>query len=83
MSGEKLSVDDLVTGRAAEQFGAGVIPTAAVLVVQTIQGEGQGLRFVQTEGLPSWQAIGMVRSALLRMEAHDLAGWDGDPEDLS
>lgn len=80
---DSLSVDDLVTGRAAEQLGEGVIPTAAVLVVQTLEGEGQGLRYVQSEGLASWQAIGMVGSALRRMEAADLEGWGGDPEDLS
>lgn len=83
MNDDALTVDDLITGRAAEQMGPGVIPTAAVLVVQTMEEDGPGLRYVRTEGLPSWLAIGMMRSALLRIEDEDRQGWGGEPGELS
>lgn len=73
-----LTVDDLVTGRAAEELGPGIIPTAAILIVETISDEGQGLRYVRSQGLTLWAAIGLLRSILLRVEADDLAAWGDD-----
>lgn len=78
---DPMGVDDLVTGKAAEQLGPGVIPTAAVLIVETIEEDGPGLRFVRSTDLPSWRAIGMTRSALLHMERDDLSAWDGEEDE--
>jgi hypothetical protein len=75
---DDLTVDDLVSQRAADELGPGRIPTKAILVVETMSEEGTGLRFVTSNGLPLWQAIGMMRSALRRMEDVDAASWDDD-----
>ena len=73
-----LSVDDLVTGKAAEQLGEGTIPTKAILIVETMSEEGTGIRYVLSHGLMTWQAMGMLRSATLKIEDQDLAAWDED-----
>jgi hypothetical protein len=78
-----LEIDDLVTGKAAEQLGEGCTPTKAVLVVETISEDGNGLRYVISHGVPTWAAIGMLRSALNRIEFDDLMTWDGDGDTLS
>ena len=76
MSDDTSSVDDLVTGKAAEQLGCGVLPTQAVLIVETIHEDGgRGMRYVLADGMTTWQAIGLVRSALLRIEDSDLESW--------
>lgn len=75
---DDLTVDDLVTGRAAEQLGPGIIPTNAVLVVETIDEDGPGLRYVRSEGMSTWQTIGMLRSCLLHVEAVDADSWAED-----
>ena len=80
MSDEVLTTDDLVTGKAAEQLGPGVLPTRAVLIVETVDEEGRGLRYVLADGMTTWDAIGMVRSALLRIEDGDREFWEGDDE---
>lgn len=72
----RLDVDDLVTGRAAAQLGQGVLPTAAILIVQTISESGPGLRYIRSTDLMPWQALGLLRSTELHMEAIDLAEWD-------
>lgn len=75
---DALSVDDIVTGKVAEQLGHGRIPTRAVLIVETMSDEGTGLRFVLSEGLMRWQAMGMIRSVLVKVEHDDLETWDDD-----
>ena len=76
---EPLTVDDIVTGPTAAELGEGVIPTKAILIVETMSEHGAGLRFLRSHGLDTWQAIGMVRSSLLRLEDEDLAAWaEGD-----
>lgn len=80
MTEDELTVDDLVTGRAAEQLPDGEIPTAAVLVVETIHETGRSLRYVLAEGMVTHQAIGTVRSVLNKLEADDLANWGDDDE---
>lgn len=72
-----LTVDDLVTGRAGEELGEGVIPTTAVLIVATMSADSpSGLRYVIPDGTPSYVAIGMLRSVLIALEASDLQAWD-------
>jgi hypothetical protein len=77
-----LTTDDLVTGRAAESLGEGVLPTRAVLIIETVESEGRGLRYVLAEGMTTWDAIGMVRSALLRIEESDRDYWEGEDGEL-
>lgn len=78
---DSLEVDDLVTGKAAEQLGDGVIPVKAVLVVETVSEEGTGMRYVLSNGLRTWHAIGMLRSSLLKIENDDLRCWQDSAED--
>lgn len=73
-----LTVDDMVGPPVAEDLGEGIIPTAAVLVVATISEDGNGLRFMLSDGLVSWNAIGMLRSILNRLKAEDLSAWGDD-----
>lgn len=75
-----LTVDDLVTGRAAEELGQGVIPVAALLIVETMADDGGGLRFVLPDEVPVWKALGMLRSVQLHLESVDMDGWQGDDE---
>jgi hypothetical protein len=70
-----LDVDDIVTGKVSGHLGEGVIPTRAILVVETISEDGPGLRYVRSEGPPTWQALGMLRSALLHIEHEDFESW--------
>lgn len=70
-----MTVDDLVTGEAAAQLGPGVIPVAAILIVETMGEDGPGFRYVRSSDTPSWRAIGMVRSAQLHLERDDLEAW--------
>ena len=72
---EPLTVDDIVTGPTAAELGEGVIPTRAILIVETMSEAGEGLRFLRSHGLNTWQAIGMVRSCLLRLEDEDVEAW--------
>ena len=81
MDEDGLTVDDIVTGPSAAQLGEGVIPTKAILIVETISEHGAGLRFLRSTGLDTWQAIGMVRSALLRIEDEDVAAWTDIEDD--
>lgn len=76
-----LTVDDLVTGRAAEALGPGIIPTKALLIVETISEDGPGLRYIRTDDLATWQALGVLRSTLLALEAVDLDSWADVEED--
>lgn len=71
-----LAVDDLVTGKVAEQLGPGRIPTRAVLIVETMGDGDTGLRYVMSEGMQPWQALGMIRSTQLHLEAIDLESWE-------
>ena len=41
--------------------------------------EGPGLRFLRSDGLMTWQALGMIRSTELRIEGDDVDSWE--PED--
>lgn len=75
---QPLTVDDLVSGRTAAQLGEGVIPTKAILIVETLTERGTGLRYVASEGVDTWQALGMLRSVQLRLEDEDLATWQDD-----
>lgn len=81
MDDDGLTVDDLVTGKAAEQLGEGIIPTKAILIVETISEDGPGLRYVRSQGLMTWHAVGMVRSTLLHIEDSDREAWIEDDED--
>lgn len=76
-----LSVDDLVTGRAAAELGPGVIPSSALLIVETVSEQGTGLRFVSSDGVQTWQVLGMLRSVTARIEHDDLMAWFPDEED--
>lgn len=77
MSDGILGVDDLVTGRAAEQLGEGVIPIRAILVVETMtDASPSGLRYVLSDGLALPHAMGLLRSVTLKLEADDLAMWE-------
>lgn len=78
MSDEDLTVDDLVTGRASDQLGEGRIPTAAVLIVETMTEDGPGIRYVISHGVPTWHGIGMLRSCLNALEATDLEQWGAE-----
>lgn len=78
---DALTVDDLVTGRAAEELGQGIIPVAAILIVETMSDAGSGLRFIIPEDVTNWRALGMLRSVQLNLERVDLDGWLGDDED--
>lgn len=74
-----MTVDDLVTGRAAQELGDGVFPTTAILVVATTSLDGHGLRYLIADAdTPQYVAIGALRSVLHRLEADDLAAWDDD-----
>jgi hypothetical protein len=75
---ETITVDDLVTGKAAADLGEGQIPTRAILIVETISDEGNDLRYVLSEGLMAWQALGMIRSAQLHIERLDIESWNND-----
>ena len=77
---DPITTDDLVTGRAAEQLGEGVIPTAAILIVATISENGPGLRYLIGHGTPQFLAIGMLRSATNHYEAEDLHGWEDEDD---
>lgn len=77
---DELTVDDLVTGRAASELGEGVLPTNAILLVSTISEDGPGFRYVVSHGTPSTLIVGMLRSATLKVEDDDLNGWGGDDE---
>lgn len=78
---DALTVDDLVTGKAAEELGQGIIPVAAILIVETMSDTGNGLRFLIPEGVTNWQALGMLRSVQLNLERVDLDGWLGGDDD--
>lgn len=75
---EDLTVDDLVTGKAAAELGEGRIPSAAILIVETMSEDGSGLRFVLSDGMTTWRALGMIRSAQLRLEDIDAESWGED-----
>lgn len=75
---DRLTVDELVTGRAAEMLGEGIIPTKAVLIVETMSEAGTGLRYVMSQGLMTWHALGMLRSSELWLEQQDLESWGDD-----
>lgn len=81
---DKLTVDDIVTGKVAEQLGPGVIPTRCILIVETISTEGEetlpGMRYILSLGTKPWQALGPMRSVTLKLEADDLACWQDDEE---
>lgn len=79
---DPMTVDDLVTGEAAARLGPGVIATAAILIVETMGEDGPGFRYVCSTDLPTWRAIGMIRSAQLHMERDDLEAWDGEGDEL-
>jgi hypothetical protein len=72
---DDLTVDDLVTGKAAAQLGEGHIPTRAVLIVESMTEDGTGLRYVMSAGMQAWQALGMIRSVQLNLERVDLESW--------
>lgn len=80
MDDQALTVDDLVTGKAAGQLGEGVFPVSALLIVETMSEQGSGLRIVRSEGMMSWTAIGVLRSVLLRTEDEDLRSWEEDAD---
>ena len=82
MDEDGLTVDDIVTGPTAAELGEGVIPTKALLIVETISEAGSGLRFLRSQGLETWQAIGLVRSTLLRIEDEDVNAWALDDDEL-
>lgn len=71
-----LEVEDLVAGKASEQLGEGVIPTRAVLVVETISEDSRQLHYVLSHGTQLWDALGMLRSVAVKIEADDLASWE-------
>lgn len=79
---DPITVDDIVHGKAAAQLGEGVIPTRAVLIIETVEENGVGLRYVLTDGVKTWHALGMLRSVSGRLEAEDLDGWAGRSDDL-
>lgn len=72
---DDLNVDDIVTGKAAEQLGDGHIPTRALLIVETMTEQGTGLRYVMSAGMQAWQALGLIRSVQLNLERVDLESW--------
>lgn len=78
---DKLTVDDIVTGKVAETLGEGVIPTAAILVVETMSEEGNGMRYVMSKDAKTWHVMGMLRAAQLKIEHDDLAGWLGEEDE--
>lgn len=78
MADETITVDDLVTGKAAADLGEGQIPTRAILIVETITDAGHGLRYILSDGTQPWQAVGMLRSVLNHIEHADLASWPDD-----
>jgi len=75
---ETITVDDLVTGKAAADLGEGQIPTRAILIVETITDTGHGLRYTMSDDTQPWQAVGMLRSVLNHIEHADLACWPDD-----
>lgn len=75
---DPLTVDDIVSDPVAADIGEGRIPVAAVLVIETMSEAGPGLRFVVSEGTSTWHALGMLRSASLRLESEDGDGWEGE-----
>lgn len=77
---DRLTVDDIVTGRAAEELGPGVIPTRAILIVETVSEEGDGLRYILSAGTKTWQALGPLHSVTAAIAAADLADWAGDDD---
>ncbi len=81
MDDDPLTVDDIVTGKVAESLGPGVIPTAAILLVETVSENGAGLRWVRSEGCTSWHALGILRSATIRTEIEDNDGWLSDDDE--
>lgn len=78
MSDHDLTVDDLVTGNAAAQLGEGRIPCAAILIVETMSDDGIGMRYVLSEGMRHHQAIGLLRSVLIKVEHDALEAWESD-----
>jgi hypothetical protein len=78
---DELTVDDIVSGLVAESLGPGVLPTAAILIVETVTEDSRGLRYLKTGGLSTWQALGILRSATIRVELEDRAGWIADDEE--
>lgn len=76
MSDEQpLTVDDLVPRLISEHLGSR-IPTRAVLIVETMTEQGNGIRFFTADAM-TWQALGMIRSVQLRLEQEDAADWGG------
>lgn len=78
--GHALTVDDLVSGKVAEELGEGKIPTAALLIVETMSEDGRGLRYVLSHGTMTWTALGMLRSTQLSLEEVDMASWRDEEE---
>lgn len=75
-----LTVDDLVCGKANDWLGEGVLPSKAILIVETISEAGTGIRFALSEGLMTWQALGMLRCITMRVEDADIDAWGDDEE---
>lgn len=69
-----LPVEQMLTVKAKQELDGG-IPSAAVLIVETISSDGVGLAVIESDGSPPWHLLGMVHSARLSMEAQDVAGW--------
>lgn len=78
---DELTVDHIVTGDVAASLGPGVIPVSAVLVIETMSADGAGIRWVRSAGCTSWQTLGLLRSATIRCEIEDRAGWLPDDEE--
>lgn len=76
-----LQIRDMVTTKALDQFEPGSLPTAAILVIETVNGEGPALQFFRSDGMTPWHAIGLMRSVLAKVETDDLTGWYCEDDD--
>lgn len=76
-----VSIDDIVGGAAASKLGPGAIPTAALLIVETVTESGRELQYLRPAGVTTWQALGMLRSITLALEALDVAEWGPSEDD--
>lgn len=80
MDDEPFTVDALLSPQVAAYVGDGRVASHIVVIVESVSEAGSGMSFVVSEGTTQWHAMGMLHSALRRIEADDLRSWEGEPE---
>jgi len=74
-SSPELGAADLLSAEALQRLSDGVIPTRAVVIVESQTLKGSTMNFMVAKGTTTWQALGMIRSAQLQLELLDLNMW--------